>query len=65
MVRVTNLENGRTVRVRVNDRGPYVKGRILDLSAAAGQALGLGEEGVARVRVEAFAADQGGALTKR
>lgn len=65
MLRVTNLGNGRTVRVRVNDRGPYAKGRVLDLSAAAGAALGFTAEGVARVRIEAFAADQAGALTKR
>lgn len=58
VLRVTNLENGRTVKVRVNDRGPYVKGRIIDLSAAAGAALGMREDGVATVRLEAFASDQ-------
>jgi len=44
--------------VRVNDRGPYRDGRILDLSAAAAAALGMREDGTARVRIEAFAADQ-------
>jgi rare lipoprotein A len=58
VIRVTNLANGRMVRVRVNDRGPYVKGRILDLSAAAATALGMRKDGVTRVRIDAFPADQ-------
>lgn len=48
---VTNLENGRTVLVRVNDRGPYVADRIIDLSHASARALGYVERGKARVRV--------------
>ncbi|TSC86410.1 MAG: rare lipoprotein A [Parcubacteria group bacterium Gr01-1014_8] len=40
-VRVTNLNNGRSVEVKINDRGPYVKGRIIDLSDAAGKAIGI------------------------
>ncbi|MDX8401305.1 MAG: septal ring lytic transglycosylase RlpA family protein [Mariprofundaceae bacterium] len=52
MVRVTNLENGRSVVVRVNDRGPFVKGRLIDLSWAAAKALGFLEKGTARVRVQ-------------
>ena len=52
VVRVTNLENRRSIRVRINDRGPYVGDRILDLSAAAARSLGLKERGVARVRIE-------------
>ncbi len=58
VVRVTNLENGRTVKVRINDRGPYVKGRIIDLSAKAALDLAITEDGIAKVRVEAFASDQ-------
>jgi rare lipoprotein A len=50
-VRVTNLENGRSVVVRVNDRGPYAKGRIIDLSAAAAKALDVVSNGTAKVRV--------------
>jgi rare lipoprotein A len=49
---VTHLDNGKSVMVTINDRGPFVKGRIIDLSYAAAQALGMVEEGVARVRVE-------------
>jgi rare lipoprotein A (peptidoglycan hydrolase) len=49
-VTVTNLRNGRSVMVRINDRGPYVTGRCIDLSRGAANALGMG--GTARVRVE-------------
>lgn len=52
LVRVTNLENGRTVVVRVNDRGPFVDDRIIDLSKAAGAALDMHAKGTAKVRVE-------------
>lgn len=51
MVRVTNLENGRTLDLRVNDRGPFAKGRILDVSRAAAQRLGFHQAGTARVAV--------------
>ncbi len=51
-VRVTNLENGRSVTVRINDRGPFAGGRIVDLSWEAARELGMLRAGVARVRVE-------------
>lgn len=51
-VLVTNLENGRSVVVRVNDRGPFKSDRIIDLSRAAAKELGYLEQGTARVRVE-------------
>ena len=50
-VRVANLDNGRAVVVRINDRGPFAKDRIIDLSKAAAEQLGMIEDGVARVRV--------------
>jgi rare lipoprotein A len=50
--KVTNLDNGKSVEVEINDRGPYAKGRILDLSHAAAKALGIGDHGTARVSVE-------------
>src|SRR6201996_6780362 len=50
-VRVTNLDNGKSIVVRVNDRGPYAKGRIIDLSARAAQLLDVVKTGTARVRV--------------
>jgi len=56
-VRVTNLENGRSMIVRVNDRGPFVDGRIIDLSAGAAQRLGFYRKGTARVRVEVVGLD--------
>lgn len=48
---VTNLENGRTLLVRVNDRGPYVKSRLIDLSKIAARYLGYERKGIARLRV--------------
>jgi rare lipoprotein A len=50
-VRVTHLGNGRTVDVRINDRGPFIGGRIIDLSRGAAGVLGMQSEGVARVKV--------------
>lgn len=52
IVRVTNLENGRDVIVRINDRGPFVKGRIIDLSYAAAKEVGLLGPGTVKVKVE-------------
>lgn len=51
-VRVTNTRNGRSVVVKINDRGPYIRGRIIDLSAAAARIVGVMQSGVAPVRVE-------------
>jgi rare lipoprotein A len=51
-VRVTNLENGQSLIVRVNDRGPFAAGRIIDLSERAARLLGFYEKGTARVRVQ-------------
>ncbi|MFQ5704485.1 MAG: septal ring lytic transglycosylase RlpA family protein [Gemmatimonadales bacterium] len=50
-VRVDNLDNGRSVAVRINDRGPFVAGRIIDLSRAAAQAIGMVAAGTARVSI--------------
>ncbi|MBM85772.1 MAG: hypothetical protein CMM47_07095 [Rhodospirillaceae bacterium] len=52
IVRVINLENGRALIVRVNDRGPFAHGRIIDMSRRAAQLLGFERKGVARVRVQ-------------
>jgi rare lipoprotein A len=51
-VLVTNLENGRVIEVRINDRGPFVDGRIIDLSRAAAGSLGMIGPGTARVRLD-------------
>jgi len=52
VVMVTNLENGRSLELKVNDRGPFVKERIIDVSYAAAQMLGMWEKGTALVKVE-------------
>lgn len=52
MVRVKNLQNGKSTIVRINDRGPFVRGRIIDCSYAAGKALGLDRLGIAKVELE-------------
>lgn len=54
LVRVTNKDNGREAVVRINDRGPFVRGRIIDVSYAAAKRLGLVDSGTARVRIEAL-----------
>ena len=51
-MRVTNLDNGRSITVRINDRGPFAGGRIVDLSWGAARALDMLRRGVARVRLE-------------
>jgi len=51
-VRVTNLENGKAVTLRVNDRGPHRKGRVIDVSYKAAKRLGFVRDGVTRVKVE-------------
>ena len=52
LIKVTNLRNGKDVFVRVNDRGPYIGGRIVDISRAAAEAIGVQKRGVARVKLE-------------
>ncbi len=59
-LKVSNRENGRETTVRVNDRGPFVKGRILDLSYAAAKTLGVDMAGTALVRIEALGYRQDG-----
>lgn len=51
VVRVTNLENGRSLIIRINDRGPFVRGRIIDLSRRAAELLGFSNKGTAMVHV--------------
>jgi rare lipoprotein A len=54
-VRVTNLRNGRSVVVRINDRGPHARGRVIDVSRRAAEILGMRRHGVATVKVETLA----------
>lgn len=57
IVRVTNLENGKSLKVRVNDRGPFAHGRIIDMSRRAAQLLGFERKGTAKVLVEVIEAE--------
>jgi len=58
VVRVTDVKSGKSVKVRINDRGPRAKNRVIDLSAQAARALGITDHGVAQVKIEQFAGDQ-------
>ncbi len=58
-VEVTNVKNGKSVAVAINDRGPYVRGRVIDLSRAAAIELGMKEKGLAAVQIEAESLPKG------
>jgi len=58
-MRVTNLENGRSVVIRVNDRGPFIPGRVVDLTPKAAKKLGFYEQGLTDVRVEVLSVGDG------
>jgi rare lipoprotein A len=55
-VRVTNLKNGRSVTVRINDRGPFIRRRIIDISEGAAEVIGIKSTGIGNVRLEILAA---------
>lgn len=57
LVQVTNLQNGRSLRLKVNDRGPFAHGRIIDISRRGAQLLGFQRQGTARVRVQILSAE--------
>jgi rare lipoprotein A len=61
-VKVTNLANGKSVEVRINDRGPFGKGRIIDVSRAAARALGITGVGITTVQVEWLSAERSNEL---
>lgn len=63
-MRVTNLKNGRSVVVRINDRGPFVRGRIIDLSQAAAGELGFVGAGLTRVSLETVTAGESNTATR-
>lgn len=54
-VRVTNLANGKSVVVKINDRGPFSRRRVIDLSYAAAKSIGLRRRGVGRVKIQGIA----------
>ena len=51
-LRVTNVATGRSVTVRINDRGPYVRGRVVDVSYSAAESLGIVGKGIAKVKLD-------------
>ncbi len=59
VVKVTNLENGKSVKVRVNDRGPFIDGRLIDLSPRAAAKIEMKDRGLARVKVEVLSVGDG------
>jgi rare lipoprotein A len=63
VVRVTHQANGRKLTVRINDRGPFVEGRIIDLSLGAARKLDMVNEGIARVTLEAYGPEDGAPIT--
>ena len=58
-VKVTNLENGKSLKMRLNDRGPFIAGRIIDVTPRAAKRLGFKDKGLARVRVEVLSVGDG------
>lgn len=58
-VKITNLENGKSVKCRVNDRGPFIAGRIIDVSPRAAKRLGFRDQGLATVEVEVLSVGDG------
>jgi rare lipoprotein A len=58
-VKVTNLENGKSLTMRLNDRGPFIPGRIIDVTPRAASKLGFKEKGLARARVEVLSVGDG------
>jgi rare lipoprotein A len=58
-IRVTNLENGRSVTVRVNDRGPFIRGRMLDVTAPVAHELGFHRQGLSTVKIKVLSVGDG------
>jgi rare lipoprotein A len=64
-LKVTNVTNGRSVVVRINDRGPYVPGRVVDLSESAAESLGMVERGIVKVKLDVVQKSSGSAAAKQ
>jgi rare lipoprotein A len=58
-IRVTNLQNGKVTKVRVNDRGPYIRGRMLDVTKPVADQLGFTDQGLTQVRIEVLSVGDG------
>ncbi len=65
LVKVTNLENGKTVKLRINDRGPFIPGRILDVTPRAAKKLGFYDQGITTTKVEVISVGDGSYKRKK
>ena len=65
LVKVTNVENGKSVTVRINDRGPFIPGRIIDVTPRAAKKLGFRDDGVATTRVQVLSVGDGSYKRKK
>lgn len=65
LVKVTNLENGRSVKIRINDRGPFISGRLLDVTPRAAKKLGFYDQGLTNTRVEVISVGDGSYKRKK
>lgn len=65
LVKITNLENGRSLKVRINDRGPFIAGRILDVTPRAAKKLGFRDQGLAEVHMEVLSVGDGSYKRKK
>ena len=59
MVKVTNLKNGKSLNVRINDRGPFIRGRLIDLTPTAAKLLGFKEDGLVLVHIRVLSVGEG------
>lgn len=64
-IRVTNLQNGKTTKVRVNDRGPFIRGRMLDVTKPVADQLGFTDQGLTQVRIEVLSVGDGSHRIRR
>ena len=65
LVKVTNLKNGRSLKVRINDRGPFIAGRILDITPRAAKKLGFYDQGITTTRIEVLSVGDGSDKRKK
>lgn len=65
LVKVTNVENGKSVKIRINDRGPFISGRLLDVSPRAASKLGMKDQGLATTRVQVISVGDGSYKRKK
>jgi rare lipoprotein A len=65
LVKVTNLDNGKTLKVRINDRGPFIPGRILDVTPRAAKKLGFYDQGITHAKIEVISIGDGSYKRKK